>query len=75
MNDNQAIKLHTSVAFGRGTKWECYTLGAGSVVELRYIDWTNNRARVTFGRNDAWVSLDDASLVEWDDLNKMWVES
>ena len=74
MNDNQAIKLYASITFGRGTKWE-YTLGAGSVVELRYIDWTNNRARVTFGRNDAWVSLDYASPVEWDDLDKMWVEA
>ena len=74
MNDNQAIKLHTSVTFGWGTKWK-HTLGAGSVVELRYIDWTNNRARVTFGRNEAWVSLDDATPVEWDDFDKMWVEA
>ena len=74
MNDNQAIKLHTSVTFAVGRKWS-RTLGPGSIVELCYIDWENNRARVRFISDEAWVSLDNASPVEWDDLDKMWVEA
>ena len=74
MNDNQAIKLHTSVTFGVGRKWR-RTLGPGSIVDLRYIDWENNRARVAFIRDEAWVSLDNASPVEWDELDQMWVEA
>ena len=72
---NEAIRIEAgTVTFGLGTKW-VYTLGAGSIVEFRYIDWTNNRARVTFGHNEAWVSLDDATPVEWDAVNKRWIEA
>lgn len=68
-------KLHRPVTFGRFTRHEV-TIGAGSVV--RYSPSPLNgpcAIRVQFGRQFATIDMDDASPVEWDADEQMWVES
>ena len=73
---NQSARLNTAVTFARGTRFE-FTLAAGSIVEAvpSFFTATNDSVYVTFAGRTELISIDDASPVEWDDFDKMWVEA
>ncbi len=67
-------RIHRDVTFAPCPPYE-FTLRAGSVVA-----WSPSlngpcAIRVHFAGRVATISMDDASPVEWDDAEQMWVEA
>ena len=67
-----AARLNKAVTFAAHTTKEL-TLAAGSVVKIHLIG--TDSIIITFAGRKAIVPLDDASPVEWDDDEEMWIES
>jgi hypothetical protein len=64
-------RLYIPVVFNYGMRSEV-SLAAGSVVE-----WTpedGSLIRVWFRGMSKVISMDDATPVEWDDADQMWIE-
>lgn len=70
-----AIRIETPVTFRKHTK-HAITYGVGSIFENWHPASDGDQIIISRGpKHIATISMDDATPLEWDDLDKAWTEA